>query len=634
MTTSTYNDPFGLLRNKKAAELAAGAFTSLTAIPPAQRSRYSSPAADATIELGLGYVQAVLAVLFGVVTTFSYDAPGSAGRVAMRSTGGSTLYTFSWSEERERLLLGGFIHGGHPTYQVAVAGLCQAIAAYRCGATARYDEVITAWYDLIRAMDRVYPRLSVEVPWDKRAIEAACHHAEIRPLIVSMCDVLRVALRYQLPTNTIREVGISEAQVLSRSDQGSRLRLPGTVLIDPYGMDTAPEGATPAPPPAAEARRTTRASAAKPAAAAAPPLAPPASPATPPVPSASPSPARPIAVSPMPTPAPREAAPSTPPAAAPASPSIPTPSPTASRLHGPHLGRIKRALERGGPVMLIGPTATGKTTQAKDAAAQLGMGFELVVLDEGWDAAELFGGYARAGAKGDWRFMPGPITRWAERISLGETVMLIIDELARGHKSVVSAVMRIMNAYTAADLTRMRITVPKGEDGPFYLVDVTATKQRIPVPCGKARIVATANQGDGYTGINLGDPAFRRRWSGGWLQLRGYEADVTRSILCDQLALPHGAQLITRMQAVALQVAEYQRREEALIATLDLATLITWGQATLRLVQSGVDIRQAFIESAVDVWIDRLVPLKGAELDPEIERTLHGYVAANTPSTL
>src|SRR6266540_1896731 len=154
MTTPTYNDPFGLLRNKKAAELAAGAFTSLTAIPLAQRSRYSSPAADATIELGLGYVQAVLAVLFGVVTTISYDAPGSAGRVSMRSTGGSTLYNFSWSEERERLMLGGFIHGGHPTYQVAVVGLCQAIAAYRCGATAPYDELVATWYALVQAMDR------------------------------------------------------------------------------------------------------------------------------------------------------------------------------------------------------------------------------------------------------------------------------------------------------------------------------------------------------------------------------------------------------------------------------------------------------------------------------------------------
>lgn len=260
------------------------------------------------------------------------------------------------------------------------------------------------------------------------------------------------------------------------------------------------------------------------------------------------------------------------------------------------------------------------------------MGFELVVLDEGWDAAELFGGYTRAGK--DWAFAPGPITRWAERIRRGETVMLIIDELARGHKSVVSAIMRVMNEYTTADLDKMGIPVPSGAEGPFYIVDVTATKQRIAVPCHKARIVATANQGDSYTGINLNDPAFRRRWTGGWLQLKSYEADVVRSILSERLTLPHGAMLITKMQAVALQVAEYQRREEALLATLDLATLITWGEAVLRLHRSGVNVRQAFIESVVDVWIDRVVPLKGADLDPEIERTIHGYVASNVPSAV
>ena len=282
--------------------------------------------------------------------------------------------------------------------------------------------------------------------------------------------------------------------------------------------------------------------------------------------------------------------------------------------------------------MLVGPTATGKTTQAKDAAFQLGMGFELVVLDEGWDAAELFGGYTRAGK--DWAFAPGPITRWAERIRRGETVMLIIDELARGHKSVVSAIMRVMNEYSAADLDKMGIPIPSGAAGPFYIVDVTATKQRIAVPCQKARIVATANQGDGYTGINLNDPAFRRRWTGGWLQLKSYEADVVRSILSERLALPHGAMLITKMQAVALQVAEYQRREEALLATLDLATLLTWGEAVLRLHHTGVNVRQAFIESATDVWIDRVVPLKGADLDPEVERTIHGFVASNVPSAI
>jgi len=637
VTTLTYNDPFGLLRNKKAAELANGAFTSLEPIPPAQRSRYSPSAEDATFGLGLGYVQAVLAVLFGVVKTFSFDAPAAKGRVTMRSTGGSTMYHFSWHATAERLILGGFIHAGHPTYQVAVIALCQAIAAYRCGATAQYDEIVQTWYMLIQAMDRTYPRISADLPWDKRTIEAACHHSEIRPLIVKMCDVLRVALRYQLPTTTTREVGVTEPQVFVGGAEGTSIRLPGSVLLSPEGLAAAPAESAPArtalseppTPSAATAARTITPPASAPAAAATP-----ASPADPAAPAARRR-ARTAAATPAtPAAAPNAAAPatSTAPAASPTSPVAPETPTARSTLFGPHVARIKRALERGGPVMLIGPTATGKTTQAKDAAFQLGMGFELVVLDEGWDAAELFGGYTRTAH--DWTFTSGPITRWADRISAGETVMLIIDELARGHRSVVSAIMRIMNEYTVADLEKMGIPAPEGEDGPFYIVDVTATKRRIAVPCRRARIVATANQGDGYTGINLNDPAFRRRWTGGWLQLRSYEADVVRSILSDRLTLPHGAMLITKMQAVALQVAEYQRREEALIATLDLATLITWGEAVLRLYRSGVNVRQAFIESAADVWIDRVVPLKGADLDPDIERTMQGYVSSNVPSTI
>jgi hypothetical protein len=109
---------------------------------------------------------------------------------------------------------------------------------------------------------------------------------------------------------------------------------------------------------------------------------------------------------------------------------------------------------------------------------------------------------------------------------------------------------------------------------------------------------------------------------------------VVRNILSDRLGLPHGSMLITRMQAVALQVAEYQRREESLVATLDLATLITWGQAVLQLHGAGTNLRQAFVESAADVWLDRIVPLKGVDLDPDIEHTLHGYVASNVPSTI
>jgi hypothetical protein len=92
LTTPTYNDPFGLLCLKKTAELANGAFTSLEPISPPQRSRYTPTGEDATIELGLDVAQVVLAVLFGVVNTFSYDAGSkkAASRCAQVAAARST----------------------------------------------------------------------------------------------------------------------------------------------------------------------------------------------------------------------------------------------------------------------------------------------------------------------------------------------------------------------------------------------------------------------------------------------------------------------------------------------------------------------------------------------------------------
>jgi MoxR-like ATPase len=75
---------------------------------------------------------------------------------------------------------------------------------------------------------------------------------------------------------------------------------------------------------------------------------------------------------------------------------MPVPGPTLRKVYGPHAARVKRALSAsGGPLFLSGPTATGKTTLAIQAAEALGMGVEVVVFDPGMDAQELFGGYAR-----------------------------------------------------------------------------------------------------------------------------------------------------------------------------------------------------------------------------------------------
>ncbi len=47
-----------------------------------------------------------------------------------------------------------------------------------------------------------------------------------------------------------------------------------------------------------------------------------------------------------------------------------------------------------------------------------------------------------------------------------------------------------------------------------------------------------------------------------------------------------------------------------------------------------MNVARAFAEAAADVWVERICPLKGAELDPEVRAKLLQWVAANAPTTL
>jgi MoxR-like ATPase len=236
---------------------------------------------------------------------------------------------------------------------------------------------------------------------------------------------------------------------------------------------------------------------------------------------------------------------------------------------------------------------------------------------------------------GGWQAIDGPIARWARRAHGGEQVLLIIDELARGHDSLIAAVMRVLNTYDRDTVTRQGLAIPDDAEGSaaFHIVDLWHTRERLVIPAERVKIIATANLGDRYTGLDLADPAFRRRWTGGWLYLGPYQADTLGEILSDTLELPRSATLIAKMQAVAAQIEEYQRKEDSLIATLDLATLITWGRTTLALA-AEMRVAQAWSEAAVDVWLERICPLKGAELDADARAALLRIVAAHAPASI
>src|SRR5262249_4455287 len=71
--TPLFNSPWGILANKREAKLASGAITRGAAIRPGQRSRYNAfgRSDTSTSPLGMGYVEAVLGVLMGIVGTIS-----------------------------------------------------------------------------------------------------------------------------------------------------------------------------------------------------------------------------------------------------------------------------------------------------------------------------------------------------------------------------------------------------------------------------------------------------------------------------------------------------------------------------------------------------------------------------------
>ena len=241
--------------------------------------------------------------------------------------------------------------------------------------------------------------------------------------------------------------------------------------------------------------------------------------------------------------------------------------------------RIERAFTRPGDVFLFGVTATGKTSWAKHAAISHGFGLEIVVFKPGLKDEMLYGSLVQR--DGGWCWQDGPILRAARRAVAGEAVVLLLDELPRGDKSIVAGTMEL-HEHLYGSRSGRAMPARAGAAGAVS----RGAQQRYAGDAGRCREpaedVATANLGDRYGGLDLADPAFRRRWNGGWIELAGYTETETAAILAGHLALPARHPLIVALIKVDAEVQAYQRKEDALVMTTNLAILLNWGQEVLR----------------------------------------------------
>jgi hypothetical protein len=324
------------------------------------------------------------------------------------------------------------------------------------------------------------------------------------------------------------------------------------------------------------------------------------------------------------------------------------PAEPAEDLYGPYLDQVAMAVAQGGSLIAVGPTGTGKSSLLLDAALRDGYGIELIVCHEGKRIHVLQGGHTRDEEKGgDWQFAAGPITRLAKRIQRGERVMLILDELARAHREVFAYAMDLLNTYSTREVMAMR-SASEGDDMKlelpadfgevpgvrYHILAVDILQRRFVVPTNQLLIAATANQGEGYGGNDFSDPAFVRRWTH-WLHLAGYDDAVVRQILASKCKLPPTADLFEAILQVNKEVHAYHTREDVLKMTLSLPLLINWARQTQwyyydHRSKTRSNLQKSFETAARNSWLARVCPYQNAELDPDVERTLLGFVGTVT----
>ena len=660
MSTTTKLSPFMILLNRAEEKLNKGAFTRHDSIAERLRTRHRFAWTDVSARgelakvpspLGFGYLQAILSILRLFPVHVSYDAPGLVGRLVGKS---SETYHLSWNEtDGAQCLQGGFIFGGKPNYHSAVLGLAQAIVLYLSGERLQSEEVVKSWCELLRQMEEHFPRSSREMGWSEVDLSSACVREPTRSQILHVCDALRASMQYHLAAKSKREVLVC-MDTVAEPDEGVSVSLEGWKLLDANWIESTASSVLPLPTPRpVEAVSETSVEKTAPTTTSLPSSGGPGMPSI--RSTSSKGMAGSIGSSATSTPA------SMPPSR------YPTTSPglgstgraSAMReadekateredLYGPYLDQIAMAVAQEGSLMVVGPTGTGKSSLLLDAALRNGYAIELIVCHEGKRIHALQGGHTREEAKGgDWQFASGPITRLAKRIQRGERVMLILDELARAHREIFAYVMDLLNTYSRQEIIAMQ-PESSGDDMKlelpadfgdvsgvrYHVLAVDILQRRFVIPTHRLLIAATANQGEQYGGNDFSDPAFCRRWTH-WLHLAGYDESVMRQILASKCKLPPSADLFDAILQVNKEVHTYHTREDALKMTLSLPLLINWARQTVWYYYDHhsrirSNLYKSFETAARSSWLSRICPYQGAELDPDVERTLLGFLTSVT----
>jgi hypothetical protein len=201
--------------------------------------------------------------------------------------------------------------------------------------------------------------------------------------------------------------------------------------------------------------------------------------------------------------------------------------------------------------------------------------------------------------------------------------------------------MPAIDLYTAEQVRGMGHPVPDYPP-PYHIISAPLSDEVFIVSARLGKIWATANLGDSYDGVSLNDPAFRNRWTAGFIEIPTQGEQELREILWQHAPIkcePESALgkqltgMIRMLVDVHTKIVELQFKESCLVMTTNLRTLIVWLHEAIRLGSphagstKGFAMGPAITRAAEDLWVDMVVPVTGDRTDVEARKKVMQILA-------
>lgn len=293
---------------------------------------------------------------------------------------------------------------------------------------------------------------------------------------------------------------------------------------------------------------------------------------------------------------------------------------------GDLIGRMTRWVKRGLNILLVGPTATFKTTDALTAATRAGAYIVMVGGRPGMEDRDLFGGIYPTPQGPEW--VDGPVTEAFAKASSGLQTVLVLNELTRFEPLHLGAMIGALDDVSAQTARQMGIAIPEESPDRYYALRLP-NGEVIHCPTQFLSVIGTTNIGSDYLTAQELDTALLRRFD---RQEDVPYADEGRAVKMIEsrcgnaylAAAAYGLEIRTRSEVQG----RGQDTEGLLQREMNPAISAALAQEAADLVEEGVPLADAFTQAANVTAVPFCVPrLTTGVLDPAARERLNELIA-------